>query len=74
MSPMLITILAFVTVTGVMAAVSIDASVTGVSTMSRLSWYVQPVSSYGRGLPFAYAWSEKYISASVRYGWSARMM
>src|SRR5262245_48663058 len=49
-------------------------SVISVTVMFRMSGNVQPVSSYGDGLAGAKFWSEKYMSASVRYGWSPRMM
>ena len=35
-------------------------------TTLRMSWKVQPVSSYGRGLVGEKFWIEKYMSASVR--------
>ncbi len=40
--------------------------------MLRISGKVQPVSSYGDGFDTAKFWSEKYMSAIVRYGWSPR--
>src|SRR5262245_32846402 len=49
-------------------------SVISVTVMFRMSGNVQPVSSYGDGFAGAKFWSEKYMSASVRYGWSPRMM
>ena len=49
-------------------------SVTSVTVMLRISGNVQPVSSYGDGLAGEKFWSEKYMSAIVRYGWSPRMM
>ena len=43
-------------------------SVIGLITRFRMYWNVQPVSSYGRGFAGAKLWTEKYMSAIVRYG------
>ena len=60
--------------TAVIGCLRTLVSVISVTVMFRISGNVQPVSSYGDGLAGEKFWSEKYMSAIVRYGWSPRMM